>query len=112
MQPGWADHGSVPEDVVGSYHWNQPLAGSECAVSKAVARLLNGVSSLLGRRTRFEFTLAERAKIDFAVAEPTVDYKLKLYTAEGCEGFVGLGFAGSDQASFFFLDAGVYTFHV
>ena len=59
------------------------------------------MSSLLGRRTRFELTLAERAKIDFAVAELTVDYELELHTAEGCESFVGLGFAGSDQASFF-----------
>jgi hypothetical protein len=112
VQPGRANMGSVPEDIVGSYHWNQSLAGSECALSKAVAKLLNGASSLLWRRTRFELTLAERAKIDFADAEPTVDYELKLHTAEGCEGFVGLGFAGSDHASFFFLDAGVYTFHV
>ena len=101
VQPGRADQGGVSEDVVGRYHWHQPLAGSECALSKAVAGMLNGVSSLFGRRTRFELTLAERAKIDFAVAEPTVDYKLELHSAEGCEGFVGLGFAGSDQASFF-----------
>ena len=45
--------------------------------------------------------MAERAKIDFAVAEPTTDYELELYTAEECEGFIGLGFAGSNQASFF-----------
>jgi hypothetical protein len=101
VQPGRVDQGSVPEDIVGTYYWHQPLAGSGCVLSNAVADLLNGVSSLLGRRTRFELSLAERAKIDFAVAEPTVDFELKLYTAEECEGFVGLGFAGSDQASFF-----------
>jgi hypothetical protein len=101
VQPGRADQGSVPDDIVGRYYWHQPLAGSECTLSNALAALLNGVSSTLGRRTRFELTLAERAKIDFAVAEPTVDHKLELYAAEGCEGFVGLGFAGSDQASFF-----------
>ena len=101
VQPGRVDQGSVPEDIVGTYYWHQPLAGSGCALSNAIAGLLNGVSSLLGRRTRFELSLAERAKIDFAVAEPTVDFELKLYTAEECEGFVGLGFAGSDQASFF-----------
>ncbi len=101
VQPGRADQSRVPEDIVGSYYWHQPLAGSECVLSQAVAGLMNGVSSLLGRRTRFELFLAERAKIDFAVAEPTVDYDLKIYKAEGCEGFVGLGFAGSDQASFF-----------
>ena len=101
VQPGRADQGSVPEDVAGGYHWHQPLAGSGCTLSNAIAALLNGASSLLGRRTRFELTLAERAKIDFAVAEPTVDYELRLHTAEEWEGFVGLGFAGSDQASFF-----------
>jgi hypothetical protein len=45
--------------------------------------------------------LIEKARIDFAVAKPTVDYEVKLHTAEACEGFMGLGFAGSEQASFF-----------
>ena len=101
VQPGRADGGTVPGDVVGTYHWHQPLAGSGCALSNAIAGLLNGASALLGRRTRFQLTLTERAKIDFAVAEPTVEYELKLVTAEEWHGFVGLGFAGSTQASFF-----------
>jgi hypothetical protein len=101
VQPGRADQGRVSEDVVGTYLWHQPLEGSTCAVSNAVAGLLNGVSSLLGRKTRFELYLVEKARIDFGVAEPTVDYEIRLHTAEDCEGFVGLGFAGSDQASFF-----------
>ena len=101
VQPGRYDGGSVPEDVVATYHWHKPLAGSGCVLSNTVADLLNGVSSLLGRLTRFELTLAEKAKIDFAVAEPTVNYELKLHTAVEWDGFVGLGFAGSDQASFF-----------
>ena len=101
VQPGRYDGGSVPGDVVATYHWHKPLAGSGCALSNALADLLNSVSSALGRLTRFELILAEKAKIDFAVAEPSVDYELKLHTAEDWEGFVGLGFAGSDQASFF-----------
>ncbi len=101
VQPGRADQGKVPEDVVGTYLWHQPLEGSECAVSNAVAGVLNGVSSLLGRKTRFELYLVEKASIDFAVAEPTVDYEVRLHTAEECDGFIGLGFAGSDQTSFF-----------
>ena len=100
VQPGRADQGRVPEDVVATYLWHQPLAGSECTLSNVVAGLLNGVSSLLGRKTRFELSLFEKAKIDFGVAEPTVDYEIRLQTAEECEGFVGLGFAGSDQSSF------------
>jgi len=101
VQPGRYDQGNVPEDIVGTYYWHQPLSGSECALSNAITGLLNGVSALLGRKTRFELTLAEMAKIDFAVAEPTTDYELKLYTADEFEGFIGLGFAGSSQASFF-----------
>jgi len=100
VQPGRADQGRVPEDMVGTYLWHQPLEGSMCTLSNAVAGLLNGVSSLLGRRTRFELSLVEKARIDFGVAEPTVDHEIRLHTAEDCEGFVGLGFAGSDQASF------------
>jgi hypothetical protein len=101
VQPGRYDQGSVPEDIVGSYYWHQPLSGSQCALSNAIAGLLNGASSLLGRKTRFELALTDKAKIDFAVAEPTTDYEYRLHTAEDFEGFVGLGFAGSDQASFF-----------
>lgn len=101
VQPGRADGGAVLEDIVGSYLWHQPLEGSTCIVSNAVAGVLNGVSSLLGRKTRFELYLVEKATIDFAVAEPTEDYEVRLHKAEECDGFMGLGFAGSDQASFF-----------
>jgi hypothetical protein len=101
VQPGRVDHGKIPEDIVGSYIWHQSLAGSECILSSAVTSLLNGVSSLLGRRTRFELALTEKAKIDFGVAEPTVELEIRLHTAVEFEGFIGLGFAGSDQASFF-----------
>ena len=101
LQPGRADGGTAPGDVVGTYHWHQPLAGSGCTLSNAIAGLLNGASDLLGRRTRFRLTVTDRAKIDFAVAEPTVDYELKMATAHEWDGFVGLGFAGSTQASFF-----------
>lgn len=101
VQPGRADQGAVPEDVVGTYLWHQPLEGSTCAVSNAVARLLNCVNSFLGRKTRFELYLVEKARIDFAVAEPTVGYEERLYAAEDFDGFMGLGFAGSGQASFF-----------
>jgi len=101
VQPGRADGGAVPDDVVGAYYWHKPLAGSGCAVSNAVAGLLNGISALLNRRTRFQLDVVERARIDFAVAEPAVEYELKLVTAEEWDGFVGLGFAGSSQASFF-----------
>ena len=101
VQPGRADGGAVPEDIVGSYLWHQPLMGSECALSNAVAGVLNGVSGLLGRKTRFELILVEKATIDFAVAEPTAEYEVRLHAADVCGGFMGLGFAGSDQASFF-----------
>jgi len=101
VQPGRVDGGAVPGDVVGTYFWHQPLAGSGCALSNALAGLLNRASALLGRRTRFQLALVDRARIDFAVAEPTVEYELKLVAADEFEGFVGLGFAGSSQASFF-----------
>jgi hypothetical protein len=101
VQPGRVDGGVVPGDIVGTYHWHQPLAGSSCVLSNAIVGMLNGASALLGRRTRFQLTTIDTARIDFAVAEPTVDYEMKLVTAHEWDGFVGLGFAGSSQASFF-----------
>ena len=101
VQPGRYDSGGVSEDVVGEYYWHQPLGGSSCTISNVITKFLNGCSFILRRRTRFELMQTERAKIDFAVAEPTTNYELKLYTADACEGFIGLGFAGSNQASFF-----------
>lgn len=102
VQPGKYDGGTL-KDAVGSYLWHQQLYGgiSDCPIAQDVASGLNFISKLAHRRTRFKTVTGGENKIDFAVAEPEVDYELKLYKAKDFSGFVGLGFAGSSQASFF-----------
>lgn len=57
VQPGTYDGGTEPEDHIGSlidYVTVEPIvAESECTLSRATAWLLNGISSLLRRQTRF-----------------------------------------------------------
>jgi len=104
VQPGRYDGGTL-EDEVGEYLWHQQLYGgtSECALAVGVTNFLNGISSLFARRSRFRALAEDVNYIDFAVARPGVEYQLSLYKApDGAEPrfFKGLGFAGSDLASY------------
>lgn len=104
LQPGSYDGGKAPEDVVAEYRWHQQLYGgvSTCPVARLLAGLGNVASLLSARRTRFKLFTEGENKIDFSVTgAPLVDYDLKVHGAKEWGGFVGLGFAGSDQASFF-----------
>lgn len=103
VQPGKYDGGILPDDKVGGYLWHQQLYGgiSDCPIAWGAAEGLNLASRLAHRRTRFKTFVEGLNKIDFAVAEPEVDYDLKIHGIEDFSGFVGLGFAGSDLASFF-----------
>ena len=104
LQPGAYDGGKTPQDVVAKYRWHQQLYGgvSKCPVGQLFAGLGNMAAHLSARRTRFKLLTAGVNRIDFAVTgAPLVDYELEVCGAEEWSGFVGLGFAGSSQASFF-----------
>jgi len=100
VQPGRYDGGTT-EDIVAEYLWHEPLGGSECTPSNLIAGALNLVYKGLGRKTRYILELNELHTIDFGVAVPSVDFLPEIYGVESFDRFVGLGFAGSDRASFF-----------
>jgi len=104
VQPGRYD-GGLLSDEVGKYLWHQQLYGgtSECALAIGVSKFLNSLSSILSRRSRFRTLTEDINYIDFAVAKPEVEYQLSLYKAPDSadpQFFKGLGFAGSDLASY------------
>ena len=104
LQPGRYDGGKVPDDKVATYKWHQQLYGgmSACPLGQGATWLGNKISDLVGARTKFKTITEGENKIDFGVTyEPVVDYKLELHRAKEWAGMIGLGFAGSDQASFF-----------
>lgn len=104
LQPGTYDGGRDPEDTVAKYRWHQQLYGGEsfCPVAQGLAWMGNALSLLAMRRTRFKLFAEGLNKVDFGVTEePSVEYALEIHGAKEWSGFVGLGFAGSDQASFF-----------
>jgi hypothetical protein len=105
IQPGSHDGGTL-DDVVAKYSWHQPIVTvrrpvSCCKVSKWISRVLNRISELLGRRTRFAPYQVPVNFVDFAVARPVVEFDITPVGLEnlGSYNFVGVGFAGSQVAS-------------
>ena len=107
IQPGVHDGGSVETDVVARYSWHQPIVTlrkpvSCCKVSRFISRVLNWVSGVLGRRTRFVSTQVPVNYVDFAVARPLVDVDTVPVGLEGVDLYMfGIGFAGSPFVSAF-----------
>ena len=102
LQPGAYHGGRNPDNVVGTYRWHkriEPIGVSNCFPSRVIVEMLNGLYSLLGRKTRFHLGVVERPNlIDFAVYEPSVLHSLEV--ADGSladEPFIGHLFAGSSQ---------------
>ena len=104
IQPGVHDGGGLG-DVVARYSWHQPIVTlkkpvSCCKVSKLVSRVLNWLSGVLGRRTRFVPMQVPVNYVDFAVALPLVDADTVPVGLDLPEyNMVGVGFAGSDIVS-------------
>jgi hypothetical protein len=105
IQPGVHDGGTL-YDVVGKYAWHQPIVTvkrpmSCCKVSKWISRVLNWVSELLGRRTRFAPYQVPVNFVDFAVAKPVVEFDVTPVGLENLRSydFIGIGFAGSPFVS-------------
>lgn len=102
LQPGSYDGGT---EVVGKYEWHKqvvPFGVSECDVAKGVCYALNAVAKLFGRSTRVVPYAEVNNNIDFAVARMLTPYEARFFDVDFPSdkfGFVGFGFAGSDQVS-------------
>jgi hypothetical protein len=105
IQPGSHDSGTLG-DVVGKYYWHQPIVTAKrpmscCKVSKWISSVLNRISELLGRRTRFAPYQHPVNFVDFAVAKPLVEFDVTPVGLENLRSydFIGIGFAGSPFVS-------------
>lgn len=56
LQPGPADQGQYPQDVIGYLYKYEPISfigvPSECPIAKTIVAVLNAISRLFGRKTR------------------------------------------------------------
>lgn len=98
-QPGPA-HDST-KHVVGLYEWHdsvKPITENECPVSKVVVIVLNILSKMLGRTSRFYSTSPAVANHqDFGVYKPILQHVLGVPDASlDAKQFIGHLFAGSD----------------
>jgi hypothetical protein len=105
IQPGVHDGGTL-DDVIARYVWHQPIVTikkpvSCCKVSRWISRVLNRISELLGRRTRFVPQQVPVNFVDFAVAKPVVEFDTVPVGLENLPSydFIGIGFAGSEVVS-------------
>ena len=82
----------------------EPMAPSDCGLSKTIVYTLNFLSWLFGRKTRFYTYVKHRNTADAAIALPTVEYREEfVYPSVDMGDVVALGllFAGSDYATVF-----------
>jgi len=93
FQPGSYDKGN---EIVAFYRWHERIEPmNDCKLARWVVDGLNWISKVFGRKSRFEL-LQPTNHIDFAVAEPCVDFETRFVdTKELPDPFVGFGFAGS-----------------
>jgi hypothetical protein len=105
IQPGVHDGGTL-NDVIARYAWHQPIVTikkpvSCCKVSRFVAGVLNVLSSVLGRRTRFVPQQVPVNFVDFAVAKSVVEFDIVPVGLENLPSydFIGIGFAGGEVVS-------------
>jgi hypothetical protein len=71
LQPGPIDGGIEPRNTVASYHSHVPVRvveESTCPLSSLLVRVLNALSELLGRQTRFRAVAEPRNTVDAALA--------------------------------------------
>jgi len=102
LQPAPYHGGKNPRNICGEYYWHQtiqPNSPSQCLLSRGVVGVLNFISRVLGRKTRFTTVVDSANKIDFAVYVPKVEHTLDI--ADGSFDkdlpFIGHLFAGSDK---------------
>ena len=104
VQPGMYD-GASEEDIIGYYDWHQPIypigGNSGCLFANNIVNILNNLSKLFKRRTRFGIYLDIINNIDFGTFSLTEPYETRFIDYDISNGFLGVGhgFAGSDQTS-------------
>jgi len=102
LQRGSYHGGKVPDDIVGKYEWHQQIypieIPSECGVSNGLIWILNVISKLLGRKSRFKTSVQLTNTIDFGIYDPTVEHVLKIAddSIDTKLPFIGHLYAGSD----------------
>jgi len=118
LQPGPADGGSYPEDLIAKLsdfipiHWDNEGNGgtSPCKVAGATASVLNAIAALLGSKTRLQPQKVARAAaqdnlVDCALAEPLDENDVKneilhIGTISGvAEGTLGLNIQKSGRTT-------------
>lgn len=85
VQPGSYDGGTLA-DTVGYYHSHVPIrcvSLSNCPVSGLIGKLLNALSELLGRRTRFVALDMQTNDADIALASISTGYTAELVDNDG-----------------------------
>ncbi len=103
LQRGAYHGGKVPDDVVGEYQCHQQIYPmntlSNCKISKSCTFLLNGLSSILRRQTRFKPYIEHVNSIDFGFYKPSVEHIMKIAdnSIDITKPFCGHLYAGSDQ---------------
>lgn len=102
VQPGRYDGGLISTDIVAEYLWHQQLYGgiSGCPIATGTAGIFNSLAALTRTRTRLLPIVSGKNYIDFAVAEPKVLCEPEIIGATSFDKFIGLGFAGSEEASY------------
>jgi len=83
LQPGPHDGGKFPDDQIATLHDFVPIhyigAPSECSLAKLIQLLLNLLSGLFSRKTRFEIVQVDGVEnfVDAAIAKPMIKTAVK-----------------------------------
>jgi len=81
LQPG-SYHGGTLKDAVGYYNWHQQIypinVPSNCDIAGGLAGLLNRLSRILGRQSRFKAVVPYTNSIDFGLYKITKEHILKV----------------------------------
>lgn len=91
------------KNIVGYYYWHKqvkPFIPTNCKVSKSIVYILNRISTLLRRKTRFRTYSTPLNNIDFAVYMPSTPHSLKIADESinlKKAKFIGHLFAGSSK---------------
>jgi len=97
--------------IIAEYVWHQRITPlnieSECPLSQFTVKILNGISYLFKRQTRFKAIIPRTVNnIDFAVAKPIETWNIEYLLHNGTKtfhesdyGYIGHVFAGSDKIS-------------
>jgi len=82
LQRGAYHGGKVPTDVNGKYLWHQQIfpvdIPSDCNIASGVTSVLNNLSKLFHRQSRFRTFAPVINSIDFGLYKPTVEHVLKV----------------------------------